>query len=436
MGIQVRDQRYSEAERLAYLFCCCDWRSDELIQGIRNPSPAFAKSLTSLITFLCEAFPDRPKLDDLVAAIESNESFQIASRKVTVRKRLRSVVIPHRSLVWLDWHLPEFRTHKILASHLGVAPRQLDWLTFAGDSPERRPEHYVARWFRKRRRGFRLIESPKSCMKNVQRIILQDVLSKPPVHPSAHGFCHRRSVLGFVKPHVNNEVCLRMDLKDFFPSVRGLRVQGLFRSLGYSSEIAKLLQRLTTCQTSHAVLAQRPGATGRGATESSQLYLPAHLPQGAPTSPMLANLMAFGLDSRLTGLANSIGAVYTRYADDLLLSGDRSFGRMAKRLCTTIGAIAIEEGFQVNFRKTRIQYSSQRQHAAGIVINQTTNIDRKVYDELKAILFNCIRFGPASENRMQHPRFRDHLIGRIEWVRQLSAHRAAKLKTLFDRIQW
>src|SRR6185295_12236855 len=88
--------------------------------------------------------------------------------------------------------------------------------------------------------------------------------------------------------------------------------------------------------------------------ESAELYRPPHLPQGAPTSPSLANLCAFRLDARLAGLARAAEANYTRYADDLLFSGAGDFARGAKRLIPLIGAIAMDEGFHVNWRKTRI----------------------------------------------------------------------------------
>jgi len=162
-----------------------------------------------------------------------------------------------------------------------------------------------------------------------------------------------------------------------------------------------------------------------------------HLPQGAPTSPAIANLCAWRLDARLSGLARKLGGVhYSRYADDILLSGDNDLARQAKRIKILAGAIALEEGFQINFRKTKLMRSSQRQTACGMVLNEKLNIDRRQYDLLKAILFNCIRHGAKSQNRNRHAHFKQHLAGRIGWIEQVNAQRARKLQALFEQIDF
>ena len=172
-------------------------------------------------------------------------------------------------------------------------------------------------------------------------------------------------------------------------------------------------------------------------SETARLFGRRHLPQGAPSSPMIANLCASGLDRRLAGLARSLGGVhYTRYADDLLLSGDSDFARQAKRIRILIGAIALEEGFAINFRKTRMMRQGARQSACGIVLNQKLNINRRAYDELKAILHNCIQHGGRSQNRQSHPHFQQHLGGRISWFEQINAQRGQKLRSMFEQIDF
>ena len=100
------------------------------------------------------------------------------------------------------------------------------------------------------------------------------------------------------------------------------------------------------------------------------------------------------------------------------------------------GAVALEEGFKVQTRKTRIMRQGVRQHAAGIVLNQHANIARDEYDRLKAILHNCVVKGPESQNLAKHTSFREHLAGRIAWHKQVNPMRAAKLTVLFERIEW
>lgn len=437
MATSSRLHEYSCAEKLAYCFLKSDWLPGALFESNEWCFRKNRKLLRSLVAAVLGSHVDRPKFRDLVATLESLPELEVAFvKRRSIKMLLKAMTVDYPSLNWLDWGLPSFRDEAALASHLGVTAGKLHWLTALGWPADRRPDHYVARWVKKRSVGRRLIESPKATLKTVQRFILQDILQRVPVHRAAHGFCRGRSVVGFVDPHLSNRVCLRMDLKDFFPSLGGGRVMGLFRSLGYDHSLARMLMALTTTQTKTEVIGLTGTSGFRGACDESKLYFPFHLPQGAPTSPAIANLLAFRFDCRLTGLADSMGVAYTRYADDLLFSGGREFGRSAPGFAETVGAIAIEEGLQVNFRKTRVQYPSQRQQAAGIVINEKTNCRRTDFDRLKAILFNCVRTGPAKQNRESHPNFREHLIGRINWVGQLNDKRGKTLMTLFDQIDW
>jgi hypothetical protein len=166
------------------------------------------------------------------------------------------------------------------------------------------------------------------------------------------------------------------------------------------------------------------------------LYSPRHLPQGAPTSPALANVCCYRLDCRLAGLAKAAGADYTRYADDLAFSGGEEFDRSVNRFATYVAAIVHEEGLSVNHRKTRIMRPGVRQHLAGVTLNQHLNVNRRDFDALKAILTNCIRFGPATQNRDQHLDFRAHLQGRVAFVVSVNAQRGNRLRRLFEQIQW
>ena len=166
------------------------------------------------------------------------------------------------------------------------------------------------------------------------------------------------------------------------------------------------------------------------------MYRQPHLPQGAPTSPTVANLAAHRLDARLAGLAASAQASYTRYADDLVFSGGESFARSIGRFPTHAAAIALEEGFSVQYRKTRVMRQGVRQLAAGVVLNEKINVSRGDYDQLKAILYNCVRYGPGEQNRGGVADFRAHLGGRIAHVAQVDTERGERLIRLFERIEW
>ncbi len=142
------------------------------------------------------------------------------------------------------------------------------------------------------------------------------------------------------------------------------------------------------------------------------------------------------MDCRLAGLAEAAGAVYTRYADDLAFSGDVQFARGVERFSAHVGAIVLEEGHAVNFRKTRVMRQGVRQHMAGLVVNTRVNTARDDFEWLKAILTNCIRNGAEAENREQRAAFREHLEGRVAFVASVNARRGVKLRQMMSRIEW
>ncbi len=324
------------------------------------------------------------------------------------------------------WEIPKITTLGDLAETLRLHPDDLGWLISRG------PEHYRHRWQVKPKSGsFRLIESPKVLLKFAQRQVLRKILHAIPPHEAARGFRAGCSVRDFVEPHTGKMLLVRFDLEDFFPSITAARVLQIFLTAGYPESVARALTRLTTHAAPQSVLEEKTLAW----PECRRLATP-HLPQGAPTSPALANLSAFRLDCRLAGLAKAAGADYTRYADDLLFSGSADFARQARRFEVTVGAIIIEEGFRPNHHKTRVLREGQKQHAAGLVLNEKPNIDRREFDRLKAILTNCARHGPASQNRQNHPEFAAHLAGKLAWVRFIHPGKEAKLRAIFERIEW
>jgi RNA-directed DNA polymerase len=154
-----------------------------------------------------------------------------------------------------------------------------------------------------------------------------------------------------------------------------------------------------------------------------------HLPQGAPTSPALASLAALGLDRRLTGLAARFDATYSRYADDLAVSGDERLIGAAPTIRAAVAEIARDEGFRVNARKSQLMTSAGRQRLCGVVVNVRPNVARTEYDTLKAIVHNAARRGPGDESR-------DRLLGRIAWVESVNPNRGAKLRARFAAIDW
>jgi RNA-directed DNA polymerase len=341
-----------------------------------------------------------------------------------------------------SWPLPVITSVGALAQWLQLEPGDLEWFAdlkgLAAKNPDcPRLAHYHYRILSKSFGRLRLIEAPKTRLKALQRRILEQILDRIPPHPAVHGFCKGRSIVTFAAPHVGRRVVLRLDLEDFFPSFSGARVQAFFRTLGYPEAVADLLGGLSTNATPRSAWNVVAGEAGpRLLWEASALYARPHLPQGAPTSPALANACAYRLDCRLEGLARSAGAAYTRYADDLAFSGGPELEAHIERFADHAAAIALEEGFRVHHRKTRIMKAGVRQYLAGVVANARINVARADFDRLKATLTNCLRQGPESQNRASHPDFRAHLRGRIEFVRMLNPAKAERLSRLFERIGW
>jgi retron-type reverse transcriptase len=194
--------------------------------------------------------------------------------------------------------------------------------------------------------GYRIICAPSRELKGIQRWILTFILRAVPLPEVCTAFRKGRSILDNARPHVDKDFVYNVDLKDFFPTITLPRVIGLFKALGYPPAVAFALGKLTTY-------------AGK-------------LPQGAPTSPDLANLICRQLDARLAGLCAKRGWSYTRYSDDLTVSGAGGIDS-ARR---AVAEIIADEGFQVNPRKVRTVRRKGRQVVTGLVVNRGVNIAR------------------------------------------------------------
>lgn len=389
----------------------------------------------------------RPRRRDVIEFLRSDDGLIYAEhrykRDLRIAKWLTAPAPMQPVEAARAWPLPKLETAGELAAWLGITVHELEWFadlkrmnarTGSGDGPV---SHYHYRILDKANGNIRLIESPKKRLKELQRIILAELLDQAPGHAAAHGFVKGRSIKTFAAPHAGRHAVLRMDLRDFFPSISGARVQAFFRTAGYPEYVADLLGGICTNAASRRMW----GRLGKGLdplamAEARSLYAFPHLPQGAPTSPALANLCAYRMDCRLSGLAEAAGAAYTRYADDLAFSGDEGFAPRVDRFSSWAAAILLEEGFQVNHRKTRVMRQGVRQYLAGLVTNQLINVPRADFDRLKAILTNCVRHGAESQNRDGHRAFRQHLEGRVGFVEMVNPAKGARLRRILQGIDW
>lgn len=436
------------ARALASAFMIGPWRPialHRLASEVVGAEPAW---IASVVRSVLRRFPEPPSegeegLAQLAALVASQFAFKGAfwGREVP---RIRHWLAQPPSMGATPWPVPSAATLVDLARVLEVEPADLEWLADARRYLRRnmssRLEHYHCTWLPKRRGGYRLVEVPKARVKIVQRRVLRRILDVIPTHPCAEGFVRGRSALTHAARHAGQRAVLCLDLEDFFTSIPYGRVFHVFRAAGYPAAVARVLAGVCTTSLPPAQFARcpRPDTAAELARYQRlrQSALSQHLPQGAPTSPALANLCAFGLDRRLAGAAATVGAQYSRYADDLAFSGDAGFARRVRDFSTLAAAIALDEGFEVNFRKTRIMHQASRQQVCGLVVNARANVPRAEYDRLKAELTNCVRRGVDTQNREARADFRAHLQGRVAWVESVAPARGAKLRTLFDAVSW
>ena len=437
----MKDGRGRLAGALADAFLAGDWSAGSLrSQGslVMGKRHAWIRRLVEqVLEFYPEPPSDRPR--ELAQFVERTRSIDEVALRAD--RRRRPFPAPrHRPTVATSAVRRPFATVPVdhagdLADLLGITIPELLWFADPKGLQRRAASgplhHYRSTWVGTRT-GARLLEAPLPRLKAVQRQVLEQLLAPIPVHDAAHGFVTGRSVVTGARPHVGAATVISLDLQSFFSSVNGRRIYGIFRMAGFPEPVAHLLTGLCTQATPVRVLREMPG--GAVFRLRRRLAEP-HLPQGAPTSPHLANLAAFGLDRRLCAYASKVGAVYTRYADDLTFSGDQLNVRQ-RGVIAAVTRIAVEEGFSVNPSKTHTRGQDDRQSVTGIVVNQRTTVPREDYDTLRAILHNCVRYGPESQNRRSHSDFRAHLRGRIAWVASLDVERGRRLLATYHQIDF
>ena len=371
-------------------------------------------------------------LDETLPEHPFDLAFADGSQPQIRRLILRPPLMRPRPLGLDGCALPDLPTVCELAQWLGIP---LDRLMFLSPETPLGAEHYRYQLQPKRSGGLRLLEIPKVDLKRVQRRIHSGLLQQVPVHEAAHGFVQNRSVASHAAAHAGQAVVIRFDVRDFFGSLHAAQITALWRTLGYPIGVARCLTGLCTHRTAPMVVERLRDDGGLDWLGAKRLRT-AHLPQGAPTSPALANLCAFGLDLRLDGLAWAFGATYTRYADDLVFSGGEALRKQFRALQAWVTAIAQDEGLSLHPGKTRCLPQHHQQRITGVVVNAHPNTPRQDFDRLKACLHQCIHQGPSSQNLAQLADFRGHLLGRIAWVKQFNPARAVKLMGLFEQIRW
>ena len=320
--------------------------------------------------------------------------------------------------------LPKLDKPKDLADALEISVADLRWLSYHRDAAT--SLHYRRFTIPKSDGSERAIWAPMPKLLAVQRWILRNVIEKLPVHGAAHGFLAGRSIATNAAAHTGAKILLKADVKDFFPSVTLPRVKGVFRKAGYREQIATLLALL--CTESPREIVESGGKTWYIAMG------PRCLPQGAPTSPGITNVLSMRLDRRLTGLADKLGWRYTCYADDVtfsLPSGHKGAPRTGA-LIGGIKCVVADEGFQIHPTKTRLARSGGRQKVTGLITNGagTPRVPREIRRRIRAAVHNLEKGKPLPEGEsldsiegyaayihMTQPELGRDLLNRIKAIR-------------------
>lgn len=311
--------------------------------------------------------------------------------------------------------LPRLETPAQIAEAMGLSVPQLRFLAFARVTST--VSHYVRFEIAKRTGGTRRISAPLPRLKAAQRWLLDHVLDKVALHDAAHGFRKQRSIVSNARPHVGADLVINVDLKDFFPTLDYRRIRGAFRGLGYGEAAATIFALLTSEPEIDEV--ELDGQTFYVASGARTL------PQGAPTSPAITNIVCRRLDARLAGAAAKHGFTYTRYADDLTFSGPTAADPGA--MLSAIRMITAAEGFAEHPRKTRVLRPGARQEVTGVVVNDKLGVDRATIRKFRALLFQIGKDGPAGKRWGASDDLFASAIGYANYVRMVDPVKGAPL---------
>lgn len=301
-------------------------------------------------------------------------------------------------------------------------------------------ERYSYFKLKKRNGTFREIMSPSRDLKYIQKWILFNILSKYPLQDSCKGFRKEISIFDNAKVHEKSEVILKVDLLKFYDTITEKRIYGVFKNMGYIENLAYSLSKITTAkhrdsywdsfdnlskETLSKLVDERPGI----------------LPQGAPTSPMLANIVATRMDKRFESLASKMNFKYSRYADDLTFSiqinGKLPSLKMIKKIIS-------DEGFYLNNEKLKYMKKGCSQYVTGLTTTHGVNVSKKYRKTISDHIYYCKKNGVENHLKIKSQdfvgynslKFHDWLYGHLCFIKSINAKANSKLLEEFNKINW
>lgn len=293
---------------------------------------------------------------------------------------------------------------------------------------------------KKKKGGYREIMSPSKDLKYIQKWILVNLLEKHHLQESCTGFRKGVSIKNNAEPHEKSEVILKVDLLKFFDTITENRVFTVFADMGYRKNLAVSLAKITTAQHRKQYWRSIPR------DELNKIgykidNTPSVLPQGSPTSPALANILASSMDYRFEKLSEKLGFRYTRYADDLTFSIRDNQKLPSLKMIKTI---IEDEKFVINEKKIKYLNKGVKQYVTGITTSNGVNVSKKYRKEIGTHIYYCRRFGVedhlkkiSGDNKpMGVLPFHDWLYGHICFIKSINSQAGEKLLFGFSKIDW
>lgn len=237
--------------------------------------------------------------------------------------------------------------------------------------------------------GLRIIKEPMPNLKDIQKWILQNILYKREYHPYAKAYIPKKSIRDNVKFHTKRKIVMTLDIHDFFGSINDDDVYHIFSNMGYSDWVADLLAKLTCLNKS--------------------------LPQGAPTSPALSNLYMYGFDQQMMDYCFLHRIFYTRYADDMVFSGDFNTEELKRKVVSLLEPMHLS----LNETKSKVMTENQRQIVTGTVVNQKTHLPSEQLKRIRQEVYYIKKFGLTQHIVNMHchkKNYIKHLYGRINYA--------------------
>jgi len=314
-------------------------------------------------------------------------------------------------------------------------------------TPKANSKRYIQFSIKKKDKSERIISAPNNGLKELQKclnLVFQFVYEP---NPAANGFVPGKSIIDNAKIHAGSLYVYNIDLKDFFPSIDQARIWGRLKNAPFNLNEAQKRAELANIIASlccHEMEVERLDNTGVFVKVIKSV-----LPQGAPTSPTLSNIICERLDIRLSGAAKRFGLKYSRYADDITFSSMHNVYQKDSEFLTEITNIVNGQNFHIKESKTRLQKQGFRQEVTGLVVNDKPNVNKRYISQLRMWIYYWEQYGYEKASSFFAPKYltdKGHvkkgipnlenvLAGKLEYLKMVKGEKNAVYLNLFERIK-